>query len=320
MEGVIPESGRFSCRIAGLDCVVESHGLLSTQLGRFGPFIIPDWMVTDRSPVRSAVSERIMRRLSHRHPRWGLPRLALESICHMMLDGFARRKVIAVSGVCIEYENCAYLFSSSSGSAASNVPFDPFNAAKRYALLWRRYLGDGVRLVGSGWIALSEVHDGRDVYIAASGTPWWIGSDWRSEAVTYPLGGWCFAGSADAAHPGGGVPVERADASTMVTQAMRCIYIPDDSRDAAIALGVLDRVLLLTSLYRMHTMAEDSDGFDESDGHGGSVDESHLAASFELLTGRSYEDARVEFPWPILSAERTWASHDAGSAGVVGPQ
>ena len=269
------QSPSLTCRIAGLDCVVEPGAHCSGILHRFEPFLIPEWMLTAPRPVLSGMDASIIRHLAHRHPGWAPSRLEAESLCRTMFNGFARRGVIAIAGTCIVYHDRAYLFSSRYGGVS-----------ERHALLWRQYLGDDVRLLANGWVAVAPTRHERDDYAVASSTPWW--SEWDpGEGITCPLEGWCFV---EPDVQGAGNSVRRMDASRMVDEAMQCLFVPDASLDAARALSVLDRVMALTALYRERLRD----------------DESAVAESFRMLTGRSYRDARSLFPLPPVVGPHAW--------------
>ena len=265
----------LTCRIAGLDCVVEPGNLSVDTLHRFDPFIIPEWSMMNRHPVRSGVSESIVRLLARRHPGWSGSQLAMGSLCRTMLNGFAQRGVLAIGGACIMYHDRAYLFSSGSSGEAD-----------RHALLWRQYLGDDVRLLGNGWVVVAETREGRDCYAVASNTPWWIGYN-PGDSITCPLEGWCFVRPDS---PGERNAVERMDPAQMVDDAMQSMFVPTASLDAARALETLDRLMILTPLYRGHL----GDG------------ETAVAESFQAMTGESFDDARSPFPLPPLSGAHAW--------------
>lgn len=280
------ESGIIASNVAGIDCLVEVGPLPTEVMERFEPFEIPEWSLDRKHSMRVYVDEVIERYLARRHSSWNAAQLQLGSLCYTMLNGFSRANVLAVNGVCVSYQKRAYLFSS----PAPHV-------AQSHALLWRQYLGDDVCLLGEGWVALSESKQGRDSYIVASATPWWNAFEVTVNA-SYPLNGWCFVASPSAAFGADAHPAERVDPPTVVDDAVRRIFIPGKSRDAALSLDVLDRVMLLCPLYR----AQYDDRF--GDEH---VAESTLACVFESMTGLSYVSSRLDLPMPVLSDRHAWS-------------
>lgn len=278
-----------TCTIAGVNCRIEPHTLGYDWAQRFDAFAVPEWACAD--PLRCTITDALVRRLAGRHPHLSLRQLEADALCHTTLTGLANRGVIAAHGICIAYQGRAYLFSSA----------DPLDA-ERHALLWRQYLGDDVTLVGDGWVALSETGRSRDAYISASGTPWVARRGW-SRNVTLPLGAWTIvrplgAGGAD------GPSVERMDATELVDVVMRHLFMPDEPRAVTNALSALDRVAMLTPVFRCRC----------------GVDERGVALSFERLTGRSFADARVAQVWPLPAASRVWDSRGGGvcDLGVSG--
>lgn len=328
----------FSCEIAGRPHRIEvAEELPHDALAQFDDFAIPDWLtdVGTDCLIRVNVDADAIDTRAHARPQWTRDRLALDTLQTAMLSAWPNQThgMIAVNGICIEYHDRAYLFSSV-----------PAVRAERHALLWREYLGDVVHLIGDGWIALSAERHGRDSFVSACGTPWRTRRGWSRNA-TAPLDGWCFisaGGPGDgAALPAGGsvrtgaatagssgvasavsgtasagaamvdgatdaniksastataepphpaARVQRLDASAMVDEAVRFMFMPRDATGVGHSLSLLDNVLMLTPTYRFV----------------GGERESDVAASFGELTGERYDDRREPFVLPLIVDAHTW--------------
>lgn len=244
---------------------------------RFEPYLIDQWAGVDRRPVRASVGRpefvNVMRALANvAMPTvpssavasssgavpsavsfLGPARMRIEiarSDClrRSLLAGLPRRRVLAVSGIAIEYRGQGFVFSQIGGFTGDagyvvdiggvgeggrvvgigdtgdsggvggivsggagvfengvwsvSVPRERSDDARRplallesYVLQWRRWLGDDVRIIGDGWLALGVAKHGRERFITVSSTPWNRRDGW-SRNVTVPLDGWVFAGAA----------------------------------------------------------------------------------------------------------------------------
>lgn len=147
-----------------------------------------------------------------------------------------------------------------------------------YALQWRRYLGDAVRIIGDGWLAIGTDKHGRERFVSVQPTLWNRLEGW-SRNVAVPLNAWCFvtptaggdwgmARASGGGTVGGGIggavmsgiaglaqhdacEVHHADPAIVTDRALRNAFMPHDRIGATAALDMLDRILLLAPTYVM---------------------------------------------------------------------
>lgn len=281
---------------------------------RFEPYRIPEWSGVDATPARAVVGRdmfvSIMRRLaqdagpaagpdSSTAVRARIGTARDECLRRTMLAGLPRKRVLAVYGVCVAYENRAYLFSGQ-GAGDALLP-------ESYALQWRRWLGDGVRIIGDGWLALGVGKHGRERFATVSPTPWNRRAGW-SNAVTAPLDAWCFIRAGN----DGVCEARHVDPAEATDDELRNVFMPNDRIGAIAALDLLNQILQLTPTYTMalaRTMADVRLG-DAADGGVAVIDdaiaETAARTGFEALTGMRYADRKALFAPPLTSIATAW--------------
>ena len=286
---------------------------------RFEPYRIPEWSGVDAAPVRAVVGRdmfvSIMRRLARDagpaagpdsstavRARIGIARD--ECLRRTMLAGLPRKRVLAVYGVCVAYDNRAYLFSGQ-GAGDALLP-------ESYALQWRRWLGDGVRIIGDGWLALGVGKHGRERFAAVSPTPWNRREGWF-HGVTAPLDAWCFIRAGN----DGVCETRHVDPAEATDDELRNVFMPNDRIGAIAALDLLNQILQLTPTYTMalaRAMADARLG-DAADADAVNVGvavidddiaETAARTGFEALTGMRYADRRALFAPPLTSIATAW--------------
>lgn len=169
-----------------------------------------------------------------------------------------RHRVI-FHGVAVAYEGRGYVFTAASGTGKST-----------HAFLWRRYLGDAVRILSGDKPVISVDGDDFDGEIRVWGTPWG-GKEQIFENGDAPL---CGLGliCRDTRNY-----VERCGAAEFFDVPFQQMFIPGEDPAATLALKVGEALLERVPLYRIHCdMSEDA-----------------VRASFEGLTGLDYETHRA---------------------------
>lgn len=240
----------FDCTVAGVDCRIEYRD----------PGVPPRCdgydvraVTAAATPVRVRFEGGRVADLIRRHP--GTVPLIAEWTC--IYDQVSRQMLrfdrLTFHGACVEFGGKAYVFTAYHGTGKST-----------HIRLWRRYLGDAVRVV-NGDKPIISVADG----ILACGTPWCGKEGWQNN-VQVPLAAICILRRAE-----GGVhsTIRQATTEESLDELVNRIYLTNDPAQATKAMDMLNAILKAVPVYVLTCdMSEDA-----------------VRTSFEGLTGELYE-------------------------------
>ena len=140
---------------------------------------------------------------------------------------------LLIHGAAIEVDGRAFLFCAPSGTGKST-----------HIALWRRVLGDAVRVVNGDKPLVRMAADG---HATIFGTPWCGKEGWQ-ENTAAPLAGICWLSRAAGPGLSHAEPVAPANA---LDAAMRQVYLPKGPEAGAATLELMDRLLTSTPLYNL---------------------------------------------------------------------
>lgn len=159
-------------------------------------------------------------------------------------------KRLLLHGACISYDDKAYLFTAPSGTGKST-----------HIRLWRRYLGDDVKIVNGDkpFVSLDESQP----YIY--GTPWAGKERWQRNC-SQPLSAICFI------QRGSHNTIRKISPPEALPLLFKQVYMPADPGAVGLTLELLDTLLKNVPLYLL-----------ECD-----ISEDAVRCSFEAMTGLAY--------------------------------
>ncbi len=154
-------------------------------------------------------------------------------------------------GAAIEYDGVAYLFTAPSGTGKST-----------HIRLWRKYLGDAVKIVNGDKPILRLTDDG----VLVCSTPWAGKERWHRNCCV-PLKAICYLERGKTDH------MERIEPKQVAQHLLNQVYLPKNGDALAKTLQLLDTVTKTVALYRLQCTME----------------RTAVTTAFETLTGKSYK-------------------------------
>ena len=183
---------------------------------------------------------------------YSLPYLETLTLLRKISDVFPSFQRFLMHGASISYRGKAYLFTAPSGTGKST-----------HIRLWKRYLGDEVKIVNGDKPFISLEKDTPIIY----GTPWAGKERWHRNC-SEPLSGICFV------QRGTTNSIRRITPEECLSLVFHQVYIPNDSLTAGLTLELLDALLQTVPLYLLQCdMSEDA-----------------VRCSFEALTDLPYSN------------------------------
>ena len=161
----------------------------------------------------------------------------------------AKRRLL-IHGASISYQEKAYLFTAPSGTGKST-----------HIKLWRKYLGEEVRIVNGDkpFLSLEEPQ----TYIF--GTPWAGKENWHRNCKM-PLSGICFV------QRGSSNSIRRLSPLEALPMIMNQVFMPKDATAVGLTLELIDLLLQRVPLYLLKC----------------DISEAAVRCSFEAMTGLTY--------------------------------
>lgn len=181
---------------------------------------------------------------------FSLPYLETLAVLRKISDVLPTYQRILMHGASISYHNQAYLFTAPSGTGKST-----------HIRLWKKYLGDEVKIVNGDKPFISLENDTPVIY----GTPWAGKERWQRNC-SQPLKGICFL------QRGTTNSIRRMNPDECLTLLFHQVYIPDEPCAAGLTLELLDSLIKNVPLYLLQC----------------DISEEAVRCSFEALTGLSY--------------------------------
>ena len=158
-----------------------------------------------------------------RNAETDLPPEYAESLClfRALAEQFPLAGRAVFHGAAVEYRGKGYLFTAPSGTGKST-----------HISLWRRVIGEEVRIINGDKPALRLTEDGVDV----CSTPWAGKENWQRN-TSAPLGALCLLerGTVDG--------IRRVDPSQVIERLMSQIYLPRDPAAAVATLDLMDALI-----------------------------------------------------------------------------
>ncbi len=158
-------------------------------------------------------------------------------------------------GAAITYLSNGFLFTAPSGTGKST-----------HIKLWRKYLGDSVKIVNGDKPIIAADKNGVTVY----GTPWAGKENWQRN-TSAPLKGICVL------KQGTDNKIRPLSKEESVSAFMRQIYLPDFENALADTLSVLDAIIRNVPVFELSC----------------DISENAVIASFEALTGDKYKNKGI---------------------------
>lgn len=172
------------------------------------------------------------------------------AILRKISEFFPSKRRLLIHGASISYQDKGYLFTAPSGTGKST-----------HIKLWRKYLGEDVRIVNGDkpFISLEEPQ----TYIY--GTPWAGKENWHRNCKV-PLSGICFV------QRGTVNTIRRLSPFEVLPMIMNQVFMPKDASSVGLTLELIDVLLQKVPLYLL-----------ECD-----ISEEAVCCSFEAMTGLVY--------------------------------
>lgn len=140
---------------------------------------------------------------------------------------FPKYNRLLMHGAVIEYEGNGYMFSADSGTGKTT-----------HILLWRKFLGDKVKIVNGDKPFLINQKD----HIEVCGSPW-CGKENYQRNVIVPLKGICFI------ERGKENKIRKLTTLEAMHRMFKQIYFPKDSEAFSLAMDVLSGILEKVDIY-----------------------------------------------------------------------
>lgn len=156
-----------------------------------------------------------------------LPYLETLAALRKIAEAMPHRNRFLMHGTVVAWKEQGFLFTAPSGTGKST-----------HASLWKKYLGEDVRIINGDKPILKVAENG----ILAYGTPW-AGKECWEENTCVKLKGICFL------YRGQINQIQKVTAGEALPLLMRQIYHPMDAETAGKTLELLDRVMREVPLY-----------------------------------------------------------------------
>lgn len=166
------------------------------------------------------------------------------------------KKRMLMHGAVISYDEDAYMFTAPGGTGKTT-----------HISLWRKYLGEKIKIVNGDKPILAVEPEGVFVY----GTPWGGKENWQSNCKK-KLKAICFLQRSDKNS------IKKVNPTDYFPMLVQQIYIPDEEKAAVETLELLDELLKKMTFYLFSC----------------NISEDAVRCSFEELTGLKMEDLKNE--------------------------
>ena len=252
------EETRFRVRLADLVIEIQAlhqgvRRLCEDYLAKYDDVVAADLVVSMSQEAIDA--ERAIATEGH---HWTDSYLETLAVLRSIANELPQRNRMLVHGAVVQYAGKAYLFMAPSGTGKST-----------HIMLWRQYLGAGVRVV-NGDKPFVRIPAAADELPVAYGTPW-AGKEGWQENASAPLAGIVLISRSDV----GASSICRIEPAACLGKVVRQVYLPGDACAAGNTLDLFDALVSRVPLFSLACdMSEDA-----------------VRTSFDALTGLPYRPA-----------------------------